>query len=114
MFRLSTVIVPFLALPAFADNHATGDQIRAAIAGNTVQGSMTTSGAYTEFYAADGTIKGADYAGTWTIDGDQMCFAYGEAPTCFGVRLAGDQVTWVGATGDEGTGTILSGNPNGW
>jgi hypothetical protein len=114
MFRLSALVLPLLALPALADSHASGDQMRAAIAGNTVQGSMTASGAYTEFYAADGTIKGADYAGTWTIEGDRMCFAYGEAPTCFGVRIAGDQVTWVGEGGDEGTGTILPGNPNGW
>lgn len=111
-------LAPFallLALPAAAQELATTDAIKAAIAGNTVQGSMTTSGAYTEFYAADGVIKGADYTGTWTVDADKMCFAYGTDPaTCFGVRLAGDQVTWVGATGDEGTGTILSGNPNNW
>ena len=104
-----------LATPALADTAATGDQIRAAIAGNTVQGSMTASGAYTEFYAADGAIKGKDYVGTWTIQGDTMCFAYGTDPaTCFGVRVTGDQVTWTGATGDEGTGTILPGNPNTW
>lgn len=114
MIRLAALAL-CLATPALADTPATGDQIRAAIAGNTVQGSMTTSGAYTEFYAADGAIKGKDYAGTWTTEGDKMCFAYGTDPaTCFGVRIAGDQVTWVGATGDEGTGTILPGNPNNW
>jgi len=44
-----------------------------------------------------------------------MCFANGTDPaTCYGVKLAGDQVTWVGASGDEGTGTILPGNPNNW
>lgn len=90
---------------------ATGDAIRAAIAGNTVQGSMATAGAYTEFYAADGAIRGKDYVGVWTIDDDRMCFAYGEAPTCFGAQIAGDQVTWVGE--ESGTGTILPGNPNG-
>ena len=114
MIRLA-VLALCLATPALADTHATGDQITAAIAGNTVQGSMTTSGAYTEFYAADGAIRGKDYAGSWTVEGDKMCFAYGADPaTCFGVRIAGDQVIWVGATGDEGTGTILPGNPNNW
>jgi hypothetical protein len=114
MIRLAALAL-CLATPAHADTAATGDQIRAAIAGNTVQGSMTASGAYTEFYAADGAIKGKDYAGTWTVEGDKMCFNYGADPaTCFGVRIAGDQVTWVGATGDEGTGTILPGNPNNW
>jgi hypothetical protein len=91
---------------------ATGEQIRAAIAGNTVQGSMVESGAYTEFYAADGTIRGKDYTGTWTIEGDSMCFAYGEAPSCWGVRIAGDQVTWVKDGADDGTGTIVAGNVN--
>jgi hypothetical protein len=104
-----------LASPALAEGEATGDQIRATITGNTVQGSMTASGAYTEFYAADGAIKGKDYAGTWTVEGDKMCFDYGDDPaTCFGLRIAGDQVTWIGATGDEGTGTVLPGNPNNW
>jgi hypothetical protein len=114
MLRLSAAALLLIATPALADV-ATGDQIRAAIGGNTVQGSMTASGAYTEFYAADGTIKGADYTGTWTIEGDQMCFAYGEDPAaCFGVTLAGDQVTWMAGDAAEGTGTILPGNPNGW
>jgi hypothetical protein len=112
--RLAPLALLF-ALPAAAQDMATTDAIKAAIAGNTVQGSMTTSGAYTEFYAADGVIKGADYTGTWTVEADKMCFAYGTDPaTCFGVKIAADQVTWVGATGDEGTGTILPGNPNNW
>jgi hypothetical protein len=110
-----TSLAFLLAMPAAAADMATSDAITAAISGNTVQGSMTTSGAYTEFYAADGVIKGKDYTGTWTVDADKMCFAYGTDPaTCFGVKIAGDQVTWVGATGDEGTGTILPGNPNNW
>jgi hypothetical protein len=114
MTRLAAALIVISALPAAAQT-ATGDQITAAIAGNTVQGSMTASGAYTEFYAADGTIKGADYTGTWTVDGDRMCFAYGADPaTCFGVAIAGDQVTWMAGDVAEGTGTILPGNPNGW
>jgi len=111
-------LAPFallLAQPAAGQDLATTDAIKTAIAGNTVQGSMTASGAYTEFYAADGVIKGKDYTGAWTVDADKMCFAYGTDPaTCFGLRIAGDQVTWVGATADEGTGTILPGNPNNW
>jgi hypothetical protein len=104
-----------LVTPAFAEGLATGDQIRAAVSGNTVMGSMSASGAYTEFYAEDGTIRSADYAGTWTIEGDTMCFAYGEDPaTCWNVTLAGDQVSWLVDGMVEGSGTILAGNPNGW
>ncbi len=110
-FRLAAAAV-FLAAPSFAQDLAAGDAITAAISGNTVQGSMVSSGAYTEFYGADGVIKGKDYAGKWTIDADKMCFDYGEAVTCYSVRIAGDQVTWVADGKDDGTGTIVPGNPN--
>lgn len=114
MIRAAVILI-VLASSAAAQDLATADQIRAAIVGNTVMGSMAASGAYTEFYAGDGTIRAVDYAGRWAIDGNAMCFTYGDDPaTCWGVRLAGDQVTWVVNGADEGTGTILSGNPNGW
>jgi hypothetical protein len=104
-----------LATPALSQDLATADAIRAAVAGNTVQGSMLDSGAYTEFYAADGTIHGDGYEGAWTVDGDTMCFAYGEDPaTCWQVRLSGDQVAWIQEGAERGTGTIVSGNPNGF
>jgi hypothetical protein len=104
-----------LAAPALAGDLAGADAVRAAISGNTVQGGMQASGAYTEYYSADGTIRARDYTGRWSIEGDAMCFAYGEDPaTCWGVRLEGSSVTWVGDGGDEGNGTILSGNPNGF
>lgn len=100
------------ALAATAQTMATGDQITASIAGNTVQGSMLAAGAYTEFYQADGVIKGADYTGKWTVKDDQMCFDYGEGASCWSVRLDGDDVTWVKDGVDDGTGTIVSGNAN--
>ena len=98
---------------AYAGAMATGEQISAAISGNTVQGSMIASGAYTEFYGADGVIKGKDYAGKWRVNADTMCFQYGEDPeACWQVKLDGDQVTWVKDGKDDGTGTIVKGNPN--
>ncbi len=114
-----TLTLPAIALtfafPALAADKATGQQIKAAIAGNTVQGSMIDSGAYTEFYAADGTIKGDGYSGTWTVEGDQMCFKYGEDPaSCWDVGLDGDQVSWISNGKTDGTGTIVPGNPNGF
>lgn len=103
-----------LAQPAFAEGAASGDAIRSAIAGNTVAGSMSASGAYTEFYGADGSIRAKDYSGTWSIEGDQMCFSYGTDPaTCFGVEISGNSVTWLGESGPEGTGTVAPGNPGG-
>ena len=98
---------------AFAADPATGDAIRAAVSGNTVQGSMADSGAYTEFYAADGTIKGKEYQGTWSIKDDTMCFGYGADPaTCWNARIDGDRVVWVQDGTDKGDGTILPGKPN--
>ena len=102
----------FLSLPAFAQDLATGDAITAAIADKTVQGSMIESGAYTEFYAADGTIRGDGYTGTWTVEGDTMCFDYGEGANCWGVRINGDQVAWIKDGAEDGTGTLVEGNPN--
>jgi hypothetical protein len=108
-FAATLVLASF---PAFAETLATGEQITAAIGGKTVQGSMMSSGAYTEFYQADGAIKGADYAGTWTIKDNQMCFDYGEGADCWSVRIDGEAVTWVRDGKDGGTGTIVTGNPN--
>lgn len=108
----ATFAALFLSLPAFAQDLATGDAITAAIADKTVQGSMVDSGAYTEFYAADGTIRGDGYTGTWSVEGDQMCFNYGEGASCWSVRLNGDSVTWMKDGKEDGTGTLIAGNPN--
>ncbi len=108
----ATLLLAVMAGPVMAQTLATGAEITAAISDNTVQGSMTASGAYTEFYAADGTIKGDGYTGTWTVEGDSMCFSYGEAPDCWNVRIDGETVTWVQDGADGGTGTIVAGNPN--
>lgn len=95
------------------DEALTGDQIRALVGGNTVQGAMEASGAYTEFYQADGTIKGKDYTGAWSVEGDTMCFQYGTDPkSCWQVVGEGDQVQWVKDGKVEGTGTVVKGNPN--
>lgn len=104
-----------LATPAMAADPADGAMITQTITGNTVQGSMVSSGVYTEFYDADGTIRGADYQGKWSVKAGQMCFEYGQDPaTCWNMRVEGDQVTWVLDGKDLGTGTVVGGNPNGF
>ncbi|MFN4153957.1 MAG: hypothetical protein ACK4HF_04845 [Paracoccaceae bacterium] len=100
-------------LPALAQDLASGEAIRAAIVGNTVQGAMVASGGFTEYYAPDGAIRGPDYSGQWSISDNRMCFGYdGNPPGCWAVRVNGRSLVWVGSAGDEGTGTILPGNPN--
>lgn len=115
ILRATPLILGLWPLACLAGDLATGGQIKAALAGNTVRGSMQASGDYAEFYGADGAVKAKDYTGSWRIKGDQMCLTYGQDPeTCWGVRLDGASVVWVGRGGDEGAGAIQKGNPNGF
>ncbi len=93
---------------------ADGQQIRDRIIGNTVAGTMSPDSTYTEFYAADGTIRGASYTAKWTVDGDKMCFNYDEAPQadCYAVMIDGNAVEWHLDGETQGKGTIQKGNPN--
>lgn len=94
---------------------ATGGEIRAAISGSTVQGNMDSSGPYAEYYAPDGTIKGKDYSGQWSVEGDTMCFLYPDTPKdCWNVEIEGDQLRWMKNGASHGTGTIVKGNANGF
>lgn len=91
---------------------ATGEEIRSAIAGNTIQGSMSAHGM--EYYDPSGAIKGKDYVGQWSVEGDLMCLSYRYTPKqCWNVEINGDQVRWLRNGAAEGTGTIIHGNPNG-
>ncbi|MDO8883503.1 MAG: hypothetical protein U0934_21320 [Pseudotabrizicola sp.] len=111
--RILLCLATLLPLPAAAQDLASADAIRASIVGNTVRGSMVASGGFTEYYAPDGAIRGPDYSGEWSIRDNRMCFGYdGNPASCWAVRVNGRNVVWVGTAGDEGTGTILPGNPN--
>jgi hypothetical protein len=70
MRTLTILATVLLAAPAFAQDLATGDAIKAAVSGNTIQGSMTSSGPYAEFYAEDGTVKGDGYTAVWCFVDD--------------------------------------------
>ncbi len=66
-------------------------------------------------YAPDGTIKGKDYTGRWSVEGDSMCFLYQDTPkACLNVEISGDQVRWIKNGASQGTGTIVKGNANGF
>ncbi len=109
VFALAIVV----AGAAIAGEALTGEQIRALIGGNTVEGAMVATGPYAEFYQSDGTIKGKDYTGAWSVEGDAMCFQYGSDPkSCWQVAREGDEVQWVKDGKVEGTGAVAPGNPN--
>ncbi len=111
---IAAAIVPMALapLPAAAEK-LSGEQIRAAVSGNTVQGTMENTGAYAEFYQQDGMIKGDGYTGNWAIEGDSMCFQYGSDPkSCWEAAQDGDLIQWLKDGKIEGSGTVAPGNPN--
>jgi len=116
MMKLAVVLamtVPFSA--AHAEDMLTGDQIRELVSGNTIAGAMLESGAYAEFYQEDGTIRGDGYTGMWSIDGDTMCFQYGEDPaSCWNVSQDGETIQWVQDGAVAGDGMVAEGNTNGF
>jgi len=96
-----------------ADEALSGDEIRGLVSGNTIEGTMLETGAYAEFYAEDGTIRGDGYTGQWSIDGDSMCFQYGEDPaSCWQVSQEGEALNWLQDGEVLGDGMVLPGNSN--
>ena len=109
---LAALLVAGVA-PSRATDMMTGSEIKAMVAGNTVTGAMVESGNYTEFYQADGIIKGDGYTGLWTVSDDSMCFQYGSDPQkCLQVGTIGDQIQWFKGRRVDGTGMLVLGNPN--
>lgn len=93
---------------------ASAATIRKRIIGNTVTGIMSPESAYTEFYAPDGSIRGASYEASWSIEADQLCLNYDESLQidCYGVKIDGQSVEWHRQNEVQGRGTIVEGNPN--
>ncbi len=106
------------AVPAFADMQPmTGADLAAAVSGKTIQGKMTTSGDYTEYYAPDGTVKGKGYTGTWRVnDNNQLCVKYSSNPdeSCWHGRVENNNVTWYRDGREDGGGAIADGDAGGF
>lgn len=101
------------AAPSRAEDEMTGSEIKTLVSGNTVTGAMVATGSYSEFYQADGIIRGDGYTGVWTVSSDSMCFQYGSDPKkCLQVRKAGDEIQWLSGRRIDGTGMLVPGNPN--
>jgi hypothetical protein len=94
------------------DMMLNGDQIKSTVSNMTVEGKMNDGMEYSEFYGADGTIKGKDYTGKWTIEGNEMCFVYGTDPkkSCYGISKTADGIEWMEDGKAEGTGMMMQGN----
>ncbi len=121
MLRRTLLSLPFVGLAlgagttAQAQDLASAAAISAAISGNTLRGHLAASGNFEEFYDPSGTVRGADYTGLWSVGPEGLCLSYdGDPASCWGLRLNGAQVIWVGRGGEEGSATLLPGNPNGF
>lgn len=107
--------VLFAAPAAGAEATLSGEEIRAAVSDSTVEGSMAATGRFAEYYSAEGAIRGKDYVGVWSIEGDEMCFRYGADPAeCWKVGRDGQELLWIRNGEVLGRGEVRRGNPNGF
>lgn len=113
--RLYGIAALALLIPieAGAGETPTADEITAAVSDHTYQGSMNVGGSgFTEYYAADGTIRAGGYSGQWRSEDGIMCFQYGEKPeTCFEVRFNGPSMEMYKDGALDGNGMLIEGNP---
>ena len=104
------------AIPAKAQEERalSGAEVAQIISGNTVQGNMAAGGPYREFYLPDGTLRGSNYDGRWSVVGDTLCFTY-DATTpaqCWSARInRSKEISWIKNGIVDGTGVIQPGNP---
>jgi len=99
--------------PGLADEMLSGEEIRTTLSGNTISGTMTEFGPYTEYYAPDGSIRSAYHTGTWKIDGDAACLTFdGNDAGCWHIGKDGDMLQWFQNGELLGNGTVEPGNPH--
>ena len=119
LYRAALVIalVSLSASPLAAQDFKplTGPEIANLISGNTVAGTMAAGGPYEEFYLPDGTLRGSNYDGMWSVEGDTLCFVYDETTPqqCWGASItASGEVLWLKNGVVDGNGTVQPGNPS--
>jgi hypothetical protein len=96
---------------AYANTSPSAETIADAVSDHSYQGSMSEpNSGFNEYYAADGTIHGQGYTGEWTTKDGEMCFAYGEGPTCYGVSLDGPSMVLRQDGEIKGSGMLIPGN----
>lgn len=106
-----TTAALFASGVATADDSLTGEAISAAVSDHSYQGSMSSpNSGFNEYYAPDGTIYGKDYEGQWTTRAGEMCFAYGEEPTCYKVSIDGPSMVLRQNGTIKGNGMLIQGN----
>jgi len=112
-FLISAVTISASLPSVLASEALKSEALRATLSDNTIQGSMTKTGPYSEYYQPDGTIRGESYTGKWRVEGDKACFIYNQPPEdCWAMTRDGDHVEWMKDGQVLGTGTVHPGNVN--
>ena len=94
-----------------ASEKHSAEEISKAVSDHSYQGSMLEpNSGFNEYYAPDGTIHGADYTGEWTTKEGEMCFAYGQEPTCYAVSIDGPSMVLRQDGVIKGNGMLIQGN----
>lgn len=94
-----------------ASEPLSAEAISQAVSDHSYQGSMSAANSgFNEYYAPDGTIHGVDYKGEWTTREGEMCFAYGQEPTCYAVSIDGPSMVLRQDGVIKGNGMLIQGN----
>ncbi len=100
-----------ICMPAHAAEMQSKAEIAAAVSDKTYQGSMLDNG-FSEYYDAEGNIRGKDYTGKWRASDGAMCFQYGDNPeNCWQVQIDGPAMTMYKDGKIDGNGILVEGNP---
>lgn len=112
---VAALAVAVLSTAALAYEMLDGDQIRSAVSGNTVEGTMTDQGPYSEYFDPDGTLRAKSYSGTWSIKDNAICIDItGGSSGCWNVGVAEGTLHWFFDGEVLGTGTATPGNTHGY
>jgi hypothetical protein len=108
VFATAVLLAPGLAS---AETKISAKAISAAVSDHSYQGSMSSpNSGFNEYYAQDGTIYGQGYQGEWTAQEGEMCFAYGDEPTCYDVSVDGPSMVLRQDGSIKGSGMLIKGN----
>jgi hypothetical protein len=113
LFALFTAAAPAAAAPA----KMTGEEIKAALTGNSVAGVWGSTPYVSSFDASGGTVYTAQgrapAQGRWSVKGDQYCSTWEQTgESCYDLERDGDTIIWiVPETGARYLSALIKGQP---
>ena len=113
LFALFTAAAPAAAAPA----KMTGEEIKAALTGNSVAGVWGSTPYVSSFDASGSTVYTAQgrapAQGRWSVKGDQYCSTWEQGgESCYDLERDGDTIIWVvPETGARYPSALIKGQP---